>query len=91
MLRTIRAKFKDGVLVPLEPLDLAKDAVVLITLDTNEKFEDWKEPGWMPTTPAEVQEAEAAAEEMIRFIYTTRHRGIDCDCLYCAPAKKPDE
>ena len=91
MRKTIKAKFKDGVLVPLEPVELAKDAVVLITLDTTEKFGDWKEPDWMPTTPAEIQEAEAAAEEMIRFIYTTRHRGMDCDCIYCAPTNNANE
>ena len=91
MRKTIRAKFKDGVLVPLDPVDLVKDSVVLITVDTNAKFGDWKEPGWTPTTPAEIKEAEATADEMIRFIYTTRHRGTDCDCIYCAPTKNPDE
>ena len=85
MLKTIKAKFTDGVLVPLEPLELAKDEVVYITLDTKEKFKGWKEPDWMPTTPAEIQEAEVRAEEMKRAIYTARHRGTSCDCIYCAP------
>ena len=34
----------------------------------------WKEPDWTPTTPAETQEAEAATEEMIKYIYPTRIR-----------------
>lgn len=87
MIKTIKAKFTDGVLVPLEPLELAKDEVVFITLtlDKKGKLAGWKEPDWIPTTPAEIQEAEAAAEEMKRYIYTARHRGIDCDCIYCAP------
>ena len=85
MIKTIKAKFTDGVLVPLEPLDLAKDEVVSIAIDIRKGFEDWKGPDWMPTTQAEVHEAEAAAEEMIRFIYGARHRGSNCDCIYCAP------
>lgn len=87
MLTTIKAKFTDGVLIPMEPLELAEDEVVLITLDTKEKVEEWKEPDWIPTTPAEIQEAEAAAKEMIRYIYTARHRGMNCDCIYCAPER----
>ena len=87
MIKTVKAKFTDGVLVPLEPLDLAKDEIVSITIDTRKGFEDWKGPDWIPTTQAEVQEAEAAAEEMIRFIYTARHRGTDCDCIYCVPQR----
>ncbi len=85
MLKTIKAKFTDGVLVPLEPLELAKDEVVSITIDIEKGFEDWKGPDWMPTTQAEIREAEAAADEMIRFVYSARHRGVDCDCIYCAP------
>ena len=85
MIKTIKARFTDGVLVPLEPLELARDAVVFITLNTKEKPAGWKEPDWTPTTPAEIQEAEAAAEEMKKYIYTARHRGTDCDCIYCAP------
>ena len=85
MLKTIKAKFTDGVLVPLEPLELAKDEIVSITIDTAKRLEGWKEPDWVPTTDTEIQEAEAAADEMIRFIYRARHRGIDCDCIYCAP------
>ena len=85
MIKTIKAKFTDGVLAPLEPLDLAKDKVVSIAIDIREGFGDWKGPDWTPTTPAEIQEAEAAAAEMIRFVYGARHRGIDCDCIYCAP------
>ena len=91
MLKTIRAKFTNGVLVPLEPLDLANDEVVSITIDLKKRFATWKEPDWTPKTPAEVQESEAAAAEMIRYIYTARHRGLDCDCIYCAPYEKPDE
>lgn len=85
MIKTIKARFTDGVLVPLEPLDLAKDEVVSIAIDTRQGFGNWKDPDWMPTTPAEILEAEAAAEEMIRFVYGARHRGTDCDCIYCAP------
>ncbi len=85
MIKTIKAKFTDGVLVPLEPLNLTKDEVVSITIDIRKGFEDWKDPDWMPTTQDEVQEVEAAAEDMIRFVYGARHRGSNCDCIYCAP------
>ena len=87
MLKTVKAKFTDGVLVPLEPLDMAEDEIVSITVETGERFKDWKGTDWTPTTEVEIQEAEAAADEMIRFIYRARHRGIDCDCIYCAPKR----
>ena len=85
MIKTIKARFTDGTLVPLEPLEFAEDEVVFITLHVKGKLAGFNEPDWMPTTPVEIQEAEAAAEEMKRYIYTARHRGIDCDCIYCAP------
>ena len=88
MLKTIKAKFTDGVLVPLEPLELANDEVVSITLEQKGKFANWKAPDWTPQTPADIQEAEAAAIEMIRYVYTARHRGFDCDCIYCAPRRE---
>ncbi len=69
VIKTIKARFTDGVLVPLAPLELAKDTVVFITLDTKGELAGWKEPDWTPTTPAETQEAEAATEEMIKYIY----------------------
>ena len=85
MIKTIKARFTDGVLAPLEPLEFEEDAVVFITLHVKGKLAGWKESDWTPTTPVEIQEAEAAAEEMKRYIYTARHRGMDCDCIYCAP------
>ena len=85
MRKTIKAKFADGVLTPLEPLELTEDEVVLITLDVKEKVGEWQKPDRMPRTPEEVREAEAAAMKMIRELYTLRHRGLNCDCIYCAP------
>ena len=85
MIKTIKARFTDGVLVPLEPLEFEKGEVVFITLHVKGKLAGLKGADWTPTTPVEIQEAEAAADEMIRYIYTARHRGTDCDCIYCAP------
>ena len=85
MIKTIKARFTDGALVPLEPLEFAEDEVVFITLHVKGKLAGWKGPDWTPTTPVEIQEAEASADEMIRYIYTARHRGTNCDCIYCAP------
>ena len=87
MIKTIKARFTDGVLAPLEPLDFEEDEVVFITLHVKGKLAGWKGADWTPKTPVEIQEAEAAAEEMKRYIYTARHRGMDCDCNYCAPER----
>ena len=101
MLKTVKARFINGALVPIENLDLKEGDEVLVTVDTKtavsamsaEEMTErskaaaggWLRPDWTPTTEAEIKEAEAAAEEMNRFIYQARHRGIDCDCIYCAP------
>jgi len=101
MFRTVKAKFINGALVPIESLDLKEGDEVLVTVDTKtavsamsaEEMTErskaaaggWIGPDWVPTTQAEIQEAEAAAAEMIRFVYGARHRGTDCDCIYCAP------
>ncbi len=101
MKTTIKARFIKGALVPTETLDLKEGDEVLVTVDTKtavsamsaEEMTErskaaaggWRGPDRVPTTEAEIQEAEASAEEMIRFIYQARHRGINCDCIYCAP------
>ena len=84
MPKTIKAKFTDGVLVPLETLDLNEGDEVLVTLDTKAvvSLEELTElskataGGWVGSIDA---------EKLIRDIYTSRHRGLDCDCVYCAP------
>ena len=85
MIKTIKARFTDGALAPLEPLEFAEDEVVFITLQVKGKLAGFQGADRMPRTPVEIQEAEAAADEMKRYLYTARHRGIDCDCIYCAP------
>ena len=86
MLVTIKAKFKDGVLVPLEPLNFEEDEEVSVTLNNPESM-SWEE---------QVEASKAAswvglvdAEALKRNIYRDRHRGLDCDCIYCAPT--PEE
>lgn len=84
MPKTIKAKFTDGVLVPLETLDLNEGDEVLVTLDAKAvvPFEELTERskaaagGWAGPIDA---------EKLLRDIYTSRHRGFDCDCIYCAP------
>ena len=84
MPKTIKAKFTDGVLVPLETLDLNEGDEVLVTLDTKAvvPFDELTEKskaaagGWVGSIDA---------EKLLRDIYTSRHRGLDCDCIYCAP------
>ena len=84
MLKTVKAKFTDGVLVPLETLDLNEGDEVLVTLDTKtaSSLEELTElskaaaGGWVGSIDA---------ERLLRDIYTSRHRGLDCDCVYCAP------
>lgn len=90
MLKTIRAKFVDGALVPLETLDLNEGDEVLVTLDTK-----------TAVSAEELTERSKAAaggwiggidgEELKRRIYTSRHRGLDCDCIYCAPKTSANE
>ena len=88
---TVKAKFQDGVLVPLEPLNLNEGDEVFVSLDPK--------PNWQRAIPTEkavkaLQETAGAwagidRKEMLHLIYTARHRGLDCDCIYCAPA--PEE
>ena len=84
MLRTIRAKFKDGVLVPLEPVAFEEGDEILISFDDahnlspeeRQKISMAAAGGWVGSVDA---------DKLIRDIYTSRHRGFDCDCIYCAP------
>ena len=84
MPKTVKAKFTGGVLVPLETLDLNEGDEVLVTLDAKAvvPFEELTERskaaagGWAGSIDA---------EKLLRDIYTSRHRGLDCDCVYCAP------
>ena len=84
MPKPVKAKFTGGVLVPLETLDLNEGDEVLVTLDTKTvvSFEELTERskaaagGWAGSIDA---------EKLLRDIYTSRHRGLDCDCVYCAP------
>ena len=86
MLVTIKAKFKDGVLVPLEPLNFEEDEEVSVTLN-NPEIKSWAE---------RVKASKAAAgawadidrKELLHLIYTARHRGLDCDCIYCVPTEE---
>ena len=86
MIKTVKAKFIDGALVPQETLDLNEGDEVLVTLDINEavSFEELTEMskaaagGWLDSIET---------EKLLREIYTSRHRGFDCDCIYCAPEK----
>jgi predicted DNA-binding antitoxin AbrB/MazE fold protein len=84
MRRTIRAKFKDGVLVPLEPVEFGEGDEILISFDEAYNLS--------PEERLEISMASAGgwvgsvdADKLIRDIYTSRHRGFDCDCIYCAP------
>ena len=83
MIKTIKAKFTGGVLAPLEPLNLVEGDEVLITLQP--------EPALSYNEPSKISMSAAVGwvgidgEELKRLIYTSRHRGFDCDCIYCAP------
>lgn len=87
MKTTIKARFINGALVPIETLDLKEGDEVLVTVDTKTA---------VSAMPAEemTERSKAAAggwagsidaEKLLRDIYTSRHRGLDCDCIYCAP------
>ena len=84
MRKTIRAKFKDGVLVPLEPVEFGEGDEILLRFDEAYNLS--------PEERLEISMASAGgwvgnvdADKLIRDIYTSRHRGFDCDCIYCAP------
>ena len=91
MIKTIKAKYADGVLAPLEPLtslNLTEGDEVLVTVSL--------QPGLALSYEKLTKDSMAAAggwaasidgEELIRRIYTSRHRGFDCDCIYCTPKK----
>ena len=84
---TIKAKFQDGVLVPLEALEL---------LNLNEGDEVFVSIRPEPKMSYDemVAKSQAAswvglvdAEALKRNIYRDRHRGLDCDCIYCVPTE----
>ena len=87
MKTTIKARFINGALVPIETLNLKEGDEVLVTVDTKTavsamSVEEMTERskaaagGWAGSIDA---------EKLLRDIYTSRHRGFDCDCIYCAP------
>ena len=88
MFKTIRVKFKDGVLVPLEPVEFAEGDEILLSFDDSFdlspeeriKLSKASAGGWVGSIDG---------EELKRLIYTSRHRGMDCDCMYCAPKSSP--
>ena len=86
MLVTIKAKFKNGVLVPLEPLNFEEDEEVSVTLN-NPEIKSWEER--VKASKAASWVGLVDAEALKRNIYRDRHRGLDCDCIYCAPT--PEE
>ena len=83
MLKTIKAKFTDGVLVPLEPVAFHEGDEILLSFDDGCDLS--------PEERSKISMAAAGGwvgidgEELKRLIYTSRHRGFDCDCIYCAP------
>lgn len=94
MFRTVKAKFINGALVPIESLDLKEGDEVLVTVDTKTAVS--------AMSAEEMTERSKAAgggwiggdidgEELKRLIYTSRHRGLDCDCIYCAPKTSANE
>ena len=87
MLKTIKARFTDGVLVPLESiesLNLGEGDEVLVTLQSKPGL-SCDEATKASMAAAGGWEGLSDGEELIRRIYTSRHRGFDCDCIYCAP------
>ncbi len=84
MPKTIKVKFTGGVLVPLETLDLNEGDEVLVTLDAKPvvPFEELSERS---KAAAAEWAGSVDAAKLLRDIYTSRHRGFDCDCIYCAP------
>lgn len=86
MLKTIKAKFINGALVPVETLFLKEGDEVMVTVDTKTVV-----PAMSTEEITERSKAAAGgwvgmdAEKLLRDIYTSRHRGLDCDCIYCAP------
>ena len=82
---TIKAKFQDGVLVPQEPLNFEEGEQVLVTLNNPE----------IKSREERLKASKAAAggwagidrKELLHLIYTARHRGLDCDCIYCVPTE----
>ena len=92
MKTTVKARFINGALVPIEALDLKEGDEVLVTVDTKAAVS-----AMSAEEMAERSKAAAGgwvgidAEKLLRDIYTSRHRGLDCDCVYCAPKTSANE
>ena len=84
MRTTIKAKFTDGVLVPLEPVAFEEGDEILLTFDDVYNLSP-EEQRKMSMASAGGWAGSIDADQLIRDIYTSRHRGFDCDCIYCAP------
>lgn len=86
MLKTIKARFINGTPVPAETLDLKEGDEVLVTVDTKTAVSDMSAEEMTERSKAAAGGwVGIDAEKLLRDIYTSRHRGLDCDCIYCAP------
>ena len=87
MLRTVKARFINGALVPIEALGLKEGDEILITVDTRTAVSAMsaEEMTERSKAAAGAWADSIDAEKLLRDIYTSRHRGLDCDCIYCEP------
>ena len=87
MKTTIKAKFINGALVPIKTLDLKEGDEVLVTVDTKTAVSTMSVEEMTERSKAAAGgwAGSIDAEKLLRDIYTSRHRGLDCDCIYCAP------
>lgn len=87
MKTTIKARFINGALVPFEALDLKEGDEIMVTVDTKTAVSAMsvEEMTERSKAAAGAWGDSIDAEKLLRDIYTSRHRGLDCDCIYCAP------
>ena len=93
MLKAVKARFINGALVPIETLDLNEGDEVLATVDTKTVVSAMsvEEMTERSKAAAGAWGDSIDAEKLLRDIYTSRHRGLDCDCIYCAPKTSANE
>ena len=75
MIANVKARFSDGVLTPLEPLDLEEGKVVMVTIDTKPQLSDDERLRMVKSAAGGWKEDSEYWEKAKRMLYEARRTG----------------